>query len=227
MKFYNDFRTPIEESKRPPVDILVRGHKNIHQYCLDMRGAAPTIRVNNLVLRPLYLALGGRAEFDCRWLTGPVFSYDGVVIYGVCPNSDVDTTPWVRFEVCVTIHVNMFEYAPMFRFSHRRIVYSDMTDTDDEVAHLLYTLSGLRKQCGTPGHCLCRLDNHLRDKTEKYFCRSGLSDMSTEGKNKFAEYIVHNITSRDACVSAIELLSAFADKIDRKDFNQEKENTNA
>lgn len=227
MRFYNDFRTPIEESKRPPVDILVRGHKNIYHYCLDLRGKAPNISINNLVLRPLYLALDNRAGFDCHWLSGPGFSYEGAVIYGVCPNSDAGATPWVRFEVSVSIDVYMFEYAPRFCFSNRRIAYSDMTDTDDEVARLLYTLAGLRKQCATPGHCLCRLDNYLQDKTEKYFCRSGLSDMSTEGKNKFAEYIVHNITSKDACASAIELLSAFADKIDRKDFNQEKENTNA
>lgn len=222
MKFHNDFRTPIKESKRPPVDILLSEHKDIHQYCLDLRGVAHTIRINNLVLRPLYLALDNRAGFDCRWLTGPGFSYEGAVIYGVCPNSDAGATPWVRFEVCVNIDVYTFEFAPRCWFTPRGIISSDMIDTNEEVAHLLYTLAGLRKSCARQGHYMTRLDNHLKDKTEKYIRVNNLWDMSIEGRNEFSEYIVYNITSREACEQAIKIVDIFADKIELKEFNQEK-----
>ena len=223
MRFRNDFRTPIEESERPPVDILVDKHKDIHQYCLDMRDVAPTIRVHNLVLRPLYLALDNSAEFGCKWTAGPCFCYNGAIIYGVCPNSDAGTTPWLHYEVQVTVDVYMLELAPRICFYPRGIIESDMNDTDIEIAHLLHTLAGLRKQWHNTRVYLQRLSNHLQDKTEKYFHANNLSDVSIEGRNEFAEYIVYNITSREPCEQVLKLMDIFADKIELKEFNQKKE----
>lgn len=206
-----DFRVPIEENKRPPIEVLLGGHKNHHQYCLDLRGKAQSVTVRNLALRPLYFVMNREANVYFHHLTnGAAVEYHGDICYGVCPNSDAGATPWVHYLVSTKFSVHMSGYSPTVYLYQEGLV--ECNTTDKELARLLYSLAGLRKEYAYADYYMYRLDHYLKEKMDNAY-----RDVHFE----LEMYFTRNIPMKGSCIRAIDALQSFANKLD--EFNQKEE----